>query len=889
MELLVGGYQAWCALLRIQLHLGKTELWCSELEGGRSVTLQLESGPLELTTRSTFRMVGIELGDNEELATSVHLDARLPEALVAGRRLAGLSLPTAIAAQMWRTAILPKALYGCEIRLVSHGQLLPLWALGKTTIPRMGPLYLNTYAAAEVLGGLPLGGHAVRDPREEALGRRLRWLQTLANHSGLLGTLHRQLACPNFEWNEPSVALRAALSSLGWQLRRNPHALCASRWPVLAPEPTYSGKICYNLTDDPAPPGAVWTDGSMGVSGGAAALQWHSDQVFQAQVPHPRSSTHCELVALNLVPRFNPCPPLVLTDSLCALQLLGGWGRRPSRAVFACSERALVRQFILQWGEGSRPPMLEKVKAHNDAAAASGDIKAMGNTAVDALAKQAASGTGSLTTTDARFEDAVLLCDTQGVPQADLSRALTATWWISRRNAGGKRRVWLDQLYPAGLEIDWPISNLLFRRPVVEAHSFVYPTPSVVLKWVARARSVALVTQLRRVHTRLAESPACLCCLAADEDDAHAVSSCSSTGAADLADLIPRLWADACGKRSFSQLPTQWIASHLLQLAVGMLPVSLRGFAPALEKWELTLVLRRFHLSLCSRLAEVLRRREQLLDQGATRTTPGGSSSAAPGRYQPSVRDLTVADLRAAEANTSSASPAPTGVNPAAPARVRDDKRKVALELNSWVKAHPHLQAVSLDHGEASVALLLLWEADHGHLFPSGTVDLIFRLRNFSAKLEDAVAADAELRAWLQHRKIRGVLSPGLRPATYTRWAVQIRPQVGEPFMSSWKAYLASMVRKQQGLEHTRDPSPPDAAPPAKRRTPAPAPTRKRARSGAPPPLHTKKARLERLQAAQAAAAAQSASSGARSSPRLGERDPVSPSAGPRALPPGLT
>ena len=261
----------------------------------------------------------------------------------------------------------------------------------------------------------------------------------------------------------------------------------------------------------------------------------------------------------------------------------------------------------------------------------------------------------------------------------------------------------------------------------------------------------------------------------------------------------------------------------------------------------------------------------------------------APKRFQPSARDLTVADLRAAEAASSSAPPAPTGPSALAPSRLREDKRTALLSLGSWVKAHPHLQAVSLDHGEASVALLLLWEADHGHLFPSGKVDIVFRLRNFSAKLEAAVAADTKLCAWLRQRKIRGVLSPGLRPANYTRWAVQIRPQVGEPFMSSWKAYLASVVRQQQGLEHTREPSPPDAAPSAKRRKPTPAPTRKRARSGAPPPLHTKKARLERLQAAQAAAAAQSASSGARSSPRLGERDPVSPSAGPRALPPGLT
>ena len=91
-ELLVSGYQAWCTLLGIQLHLDKTELWCSELSGGQKVVLNLESGPLELTTRATFKMVGIELGSNEKIATAVHLEARLPNSLLAIQRLAGLAL-----------------------------------------------------------------------------------------------------------------------------------------------------------------------------------------------------------------------------------------------------------------------------------------------------------------------------------------------------------------------------------------------------------------------------------------------------------------------------------------------------------------------------------------------------------------------------------------------------------------------------------------------------------------------------------------------------------------------------------------------------------------------------------------------------------------------------
>ena len=186
------------------MHLDKTELWCSELPGGQKVTLQLESGPLELTTRSTFRMVGIELGSNEKVATAAHLVTRLPNALCACQRLVGLGLPTSIAAQMWRTAVLPQALYGCEIRNVTFPQIQSLWATGKNNIPMLLPLRLNPFAAAEIRGGLPLGDHAVRHPELDMLSRRLRWLQAVSNDSGVVGTLHRELASSaGGVWAEP--------------------------------------------------------------------------------------------------------------------------------------------------------------------------------------------------------------------------------------------------------------------------------------------------------------------------------------------------------------------------------------------------------------------------------------------------------------------------------------------------------------------------------------------------------------------------------------------------------------------------------------------------------------------------------------------------------------
>ena len=130
-ELLVGGYQRWCSLLGIHLNLQKTELWCSELVGGTPVTLWLESGGLQLVSRATFHMVGIELGMNEQVTSAAHVESRLPLALLSAKRLAGLGVPAAVAMHIWRTAVLPQALYGCEVRNITHGHLQPLWGYGK--------------------------------------------------------------------------------------------------------------------------------------------------------------------------------------------------------------------------------------------------------------------------------------------------------------------------------------------------------------------------------------------------------------------------------------------------------------------------------------------------------------------------------------------------------------------------------------------------------------------------------------------------------------------------------------------------------------------------------------------------------------------------------------
>ena len=67
------------------------------------------------------------LGLREADATTLHISQRLDAALTTARRLQTLPLPAAICSLLWRTTVLPQALYGCEIRNVLPSQLsLPL-------------------------------------------------------------------------------------------------------------------------------------------------------------------------------------------------------------------------------------------------------------------------------------------------------------------------------------------------------------------------------------------------------------------------------------------------------------------------------------------------------------------------------------------------------------------------------------------------------------------------------------------------------------------------------------------------------------------------------------------------------------------------------------------
>ena len=169
----------------------------------------------------------------------------------------------------------------------------------------------------------------------------------------------------------------------------------------------------------------------------------------------------------------------------------------------------------------------------------------------------------------------------------DITHAVSQGWWEQHRTTGAARRTWLSQLYPDGVEIDWGVSNYLFRPPTVEGGKFVHAAPPPLLKWTARARTGALATRFRLAGTKLVSSSQCLCCPAPVEDDAHVVTGCPGTGSADCGNVASKLWLEAGQKRGVpvTALPSEWLQKHLLQVAVGLIPRSVKTLLPSDSAW----------------------------------------------------------------------------------------------------------------------------------------------------------------------------------------------------------------------------------------------------------------------------------------------------------------
>ena len=119
-EALIAAYLEWCALLKIKVT--KVQVWSNT--GSNQL---VKVGESTVSTSSTFRIVGVVLGTSDKEASLAHFTPRLQKAMATARRLQALPLPASTTALLWRTTVLPQALYGCEVRSLGP-QPCSLWA-----------------------------------------------------------------------------------------------------------------------------------------------------------------------------------------------------------------------------------------------------------------------------------------------------------------------------------------------------------------------------------------------------------------------------------------------------------------------------------------------------------------------------------------------------------------------------------------------------------------------------------------------------------------------------------------------------------------------------------------------------------------------------------------
>ena len=141
-----------CGFAHLGVKVTKVHLRSSEGAG-----IEVTVGDLRVTTETTFKFVGIVLGRVEREATIAHFAPRLAKALATTRQLRSLDLQASICCLLWRTTVLPQALYGCQLGGVRPVDMDPFSKARKAAVVHKAPLHLNGWRAHDAVMGQPLG------------------------------------------------------------------------------------------------------------------------------------------------------------------------------------------------------------------------------------------------------------------------------------------------------------------------------------------------------------------------------------------------------------------------------------------------------------------------------------------------------------------------------------------------------------------------------------------------------------------------------------------------------------------------------------------------------------------------------------------------------------
>ena len=126
----------------------------------------------------------------------------------------------------------------------------------------------------------------------------------------------------------------------------------------------------------------------------------------------------------------------------------------------------------------------------------------------------------------------------------------------------------------------------------------------------------------------------------------------------------------------------------------------------------------------------------------------------------------------------------PRGPAPPSGWRLTLLRRKAQATIAPWLQGHPHLRAKEAREGEPTVALLILWEVDHGWAWPSVAAegDWVTLSMGFCGDLRQVLAGDPGLASWFTRTWSHRPLADGLKVWGGLGYAVGIDAAVGPEF-----------------------------------------------------------------------------------------------------------
>ena len=345
---------------------------------------------------------------------------------------------------------------------------------------------------------------------------------------------------------------------------------------------------------------------------------------------------------------------------------------------------------------------------------------------------------------------------------------------------------------------------------------------------MARIRVGSLATRARRHKHHLDPSPACPCCLAPVEDDAHVVAGCPSTGSADWSHCIQEAWSVASTSSGLSPpLPSPaWLAIHHLQLMAALIPCSLLHDS-LLPPSAQARFFSHLHKELAASTATILGRRETLIITNSTTTQESSSSHSRQHHLPcplPLERQLAPSEMRRLEQarrhqlsnpnNPAVASSSSSPSSPSAPVPASGPPRQRWMQLRLMTLLHEDTVPCPVRLGSTSPMLVELFERVTGEPFTDTPGSLLTsRIKSMGRVLRDVLKdhgmsftpplETAKKRDYVALNRFPRVPCPDI-PAWRTRTmtaeqyhAPQLRPR---QITASQDAYLPQWIRGHRYL-----------------------------------------------------------------------------------------